>query len=81
MYTHLHTQTGQLVTLIFPVQDNAKDKDNLDLKNGPPFEVNCALYKHLLEEKEGFTCLELRGPLTDSIKPRLGREWLGRWKV
>jgi hypothetical protein len=83
--------SGQLVTLIFPVHDSSKSLQSLNLADGPPFEVTPGLYRHLLLGEEegrreggregGFTCLELTGPLVDSISPRRGREWLGRWAV
>ena len=71
--------------------DDSKNLHALNLTDGPPFEVTPALYRHLLLGEEeggreggkegGFTCLELTGPLSDSISPRKGREWLGRWLV
>jgi len=73
------------------VFDYSKNVQALNLTDGPPFEVTPALYCHLLmgEEEGGrkggrkgvFTCLELTGPLSDSISPRKGREWLGRWSL
>jgi len=77
---------GQLVTLIFPVSEPQRPLQALDRLQGPPFQVTPALYQHLLVEGEGeggggFACLELTGPLTDSIPPRQGREWWGRWAV
>ncbi len=76
-----------MVTLIFPVKDNTKPLTALDLTDGPPFEVSCALYTHLLVGEGGdskakqMECVALQGPLADSILPRQGREWLGRWRL
>lgn len=82
-YTHTHTYTGQLVCLLFPVQDVDKPPAALNAQEGPPFEVSAPLYLDLLEQGEGakpLERLELSGPCPDSIKPRRGREWLGRWR-
>jgi len=73
------THVGELVTLIFPVNgDPDKPLSSLNNTNGPPFEVTPLLYSHLLREA-GFACAYL-APTSDSIQPRLGREWLGRWR-
>lgn len=78
-------RTGQLVCLVFPVQEFNKPPQALNTQEGPPFEVSGQLYTELLEgEGEGRDAalerLELSGPCPDSIKPRRGREWLGRWR-
>ena len=70
------------MALVFPVADADKDPAQLDLANGPPFEVNPRLYQQLFVESGlGFECLEMTGPCPDSIKPRRGREWLARWRL
>ncbi len=78
----MHTHTGQLVCLLFPVPPATNGIDmppqSLNTHEGPPFEVSGALYTELLEGQEGMERLELSGPCAESIKPRRGREWLGR---
>lgn len=69
--------------LLFPVQDVDKPPAALNAQDGPPFEVSAPLYTELLEQGErggGLERLELSGPFPESIKPRRGREWLGRWR-
>ena len=79
---HATTPPGQLVCLLFPVPAAGIDTPvaSLNAQEGPPFEVSGALYTQLLEEQEGMERLELSGPRVESIKPRRGREWLGRWR-
>lgn len=65
------------------MQEVAKPPAALNSRDGPPFEVSGALYTELLEQggDEALERLELAsGPCPDSIKPRRGREWLGRWR-
>jgi methyl halide transferase len=69
--------TGELVTLIFPVEKEL-ESHALNVEQGPPFEVNTWLYRRLLEPV-GFRAAYLE-PAADAIKPRRGREWLGRWR-
>lgn len=66
----LHEE-GELITLMFPV-DNTLPRDQ-----GPPFPVSPEIYRSVLEPA-GLTLVSLK-PCATSIKPRLGREWLGRW--
>jgi hypothetical protein len=90
--SHTRKHTGQLVCLLFPIADVGKPTGALNTQDGPPFEVSAALYTELLERGEGqgqegaeaaaasLERLELSGPCPESIKPRRGREWLGRWR-
>lgn len=71
---------GKLICQIFPVSNN-DEAHVLDLKEGPPFEVNVPLYRTLLKD---LNCMSIEACDNLSIKPRRGREWLGiwaRWKV
>lgn len=87
--THINPTsiTGQLVALLFPVQHLDTPPPKLNTQEGPPFEVSGPLYTELLEgslgeDQDGLLLerLELSGPCPQSIKPRRGREWLGRWR-
>lgn len=72
------------------MQEFGRPPHALDTMEGPPFEVSGPLYTELLEgrgpndgdelEEEGLERLELSGPCAESVKPRFGREWLGRWR-
>ena len=80
----LDAENGELVTLIFPVpsQHNVLNSNfkELDVENGPPYDASPSLYSYLLEEENNMECIDLRSCL-DSIKPRQGKEWIGRWRV
>lgn len=62
--------TGQLVTLIFPVNPGAPPDE------GPPYPMTPELVRQLLLDK--FEELVMQ-PVRHSLAPRQGKEWLARW--
>jgi hypothetical protein len=67
----LVSPTGELVTLIFPVDPSRGDA-------GPPYQLSPELVGDLLEP--GFRNVELE-PVVKSHPGREGKEWLGRWRL
>lgn len=76
--------SSELITLIFPVPSEHNLLNSnfkmLDTVQGPPYDVSPSLYSYLLREENDMECIDLR-PCLNSIKPRQGKEWIGRWKL